>query len=132
MLPRSQRLSSAQFERAFGRSQSVRHPLLALKAHRRDDGDDVTRAAFVVPKKQGKAVARNRTRRRLRERYRLHPRRDAPALVGCDLIFLSTPATHGASNDEIDAALDEVLRRMGRTFTLMSRTTQRRRENKEK
>ncbi len=114
MLPRTQRLTSAQFDRAFSQSQSVRHPLISLKAHRRDDGDLTTRAAFVVPKKQGKAVARNRTRRRLRERYRLKARRDD--LRGCDLIFLSTAATHGASSAELDAALDEVLRRMIRNL----------------
>ena len=110
MLPRSRRLSSALFERAFARSASVRHPLLALRAHRRDDGANLTRAAFVVPKKQAQAVARNRTRRRLRERYRLHPRRDD--LTGCDLIFLATPATPAATLAELDAALSEVLRRM--------------------
>ena len=112
MLPRSQRLTSAQFDRAFANSQSVRHPLLALKAHQRDDDCDEVRAAFVVPKKQGKAVQRNRTRRRLRARYRLHKGRDQ--LHGCDLILLSTPATHNASGAEIDDAIDEVLRRMER------------------
>ena len=112
MLPRSKRLSSAQFERAFAHSFSVRHPLVALKAHRRGDDSSEVRAAFVVPRKQGKAVARNRTRRRLRERYRLHPRRDE--LSGCDLIFLSTPATHAATSAELDGALEEVLRRMKR------------------
>ena len=112
MLSRSQRLSSAQFDRAYANSQSVRHPLVALKAHRRGDDSSDVRAAFVVPKKQAKAVGRNRTRRRLRERYRLHPRRDD--LSGCDLIFLATPATHAATHADLDAALDEVLRRMKR------------------
>ena len=112
MLPRSQRLTSAQFDRAFAQSQSVRHPLIALKAHRRGDCSAEIRAAFVVPKKQARASGRNRTRRRTRERYRLMARPES--LAGCDLIFLTTPATHDASTDEIDAALDEVMRRMGR------------------
>ena len=112
MLPRSKRLQSAQFNHAFAHSQSVRHPLMALKAHARGDDSGAVRAAFVVPKKQAKAAGRNRTRRRLRERYRLHPRRDE--LKGCDLIFLTTPATPAATSDELDAALDEVLRRMKR------------------
>lgn len=112
MLPRSHRLSSAQFNHAFANSQSVRHPLVALKAHRRADDAGEVRAAFVVPKKQAKASGRNRARRRLRERYRLHPRRDE--LRGCDLIFLATPATHTATAPELDDALDEVLRRMKR------------------
>ena len=110
MLPRARRLTSTQFNRAFANSQSVRHPLVWLKAHRRDDGEPRVRAAFVVPKKQGKAVQRNRARRRLRERYRLHAGRDN--LAGCDLIFLTTPATHGAAPGELDAALEDVLRRM--------------------
>ncbi len=110
MLPRSQRLTSAQFNHAFAHSQSVRHPLVALKAHWRGDDSDAVRAAFVVPKKQARAVGRNRTRRRLRERYRLHPRRDE--LRGYDLIFLTTPATHDALGAQLDEALDEVLRRM--------------------
>jgi uncharacterized protein len=113
MLPRSERLTSSQFDRAFSHSQSVRHPLVVLRAHARDkEGEGATHAAFVVPKKQGKANVRNRVRRRLRERYRLHPRRNS--LPGCDLIFLSTPETLRASNEQLDAALEEVLRRMSK------------------
>ena len=119
MLPRSKRLKSAQFNHAFAHSQSVRHPLLALKAHRRNDDSSEVRAAFVVPKKQAKASGRNRTRRRLRERYRLHPRRDD--LIGCDLIFLTTPATTAATSAELDGAIDEVLRRMERKLGESSR-----------
>ena len=115
MLPRSNRLTSAQFNQAFAHSQSVRHPLLALKARARGDGSDAVRAAFTVPKKQSKAVGRNRTRRRLRERYRLHARR--ADLIGCDLIFLTTPATHAATATQLDGALDEVLRRMKRKLS---------------
>lgn len=112
MLPRSERLTSSQFDRAFGRAQSVRHPLVVLRAHRRNDGDEATRTAFVVPKKQGKATVRNRVRRHLRERYRLHSRRGS--LKGCDLIFLSTPDTASATSEQLDAALHEVLRRMAK------------------
>ncbi len=114
MLPRKNRLTSSQFERAFNKSQVVRHPLLQVRAHKRDDETNVVRAAFVVPKKQGKAHDRNRTKRRLRERFRLHPRRNEARLRGCDLIFLTTPATSNASTQELDAALDEVLRRLGK------------------
>ena len=61
MLSRDRRLSSAQFDRAYAHSLSVRHPLVALKAHRRDDDFDSVRAAFVVPKSRAKpcsAIAR--------------------------------------------------------------------------
>ena len=112
MLPRAERLTTAQFDRAFAKSQMVRHPLVTLRAHRRGDGENGTRAAFVVPKKVAKlASARNRTRRRLRERYRLHPARKNGDLAGCDLIFMATAQTAGASMAEIDAALAEVVKR---------------------
>jgi len=114
VLPRQNRLTSAQFDRAFTQSQVVRHPLVQARAHLRGDESNTIRAAFVVPKKQGKAHDRNRAKRRLRERFRLHPRRDEPNLRGCDLIFLSTPATSTATTGELDAALEEVLRRLGK------------------
>jgi len=114
VLSRPFRLTSAQFERAFGQSQVVRHPLVQVRAHLRGDDSAMVRAAFVVPKKQGKAHDRNRTKRRLRERFRLHPRRDEAGLRGCDLIFLTTPETHAAKTEQLDAALDEVLRRLGK------------------
>ncbi len=124
MLPRANRLTTSQFDRAFANSQTVRHPLVVLKAHQRGDGDEIIRAAFVVPKKQGKAVIRNRTRRRLRERFRLISTKNEAArerattvernLSGCDLIFLSTAQTHGATSLELDNALREVLRRAGK------------------
>ncbi len=118
MLPRRNRLTSSQFERAFNKSQVVRHPLVQVRAHRRDEGGgEEMRAAFVVPKKQGKAHDRNHVKRRLRERFRLHPRRDEANLRGCDLIFLTTPETSAASIAELDAALDDVLRRLGKRMS---------------
>ena len=115
MLPRAQRLTTGQFDRAFAKSQSVRHPLLTLRAHSRNDGENITRAAFVVPKKVAKlASERNRIRRRVRERFRLHPLRNSDLLTGCDLIFMATPQTRSAPVVEIDAAIEEVLRRMNR------------------
>jgi hypothetical protein len=112
MLPRSERLTTTQFDRAFRdpEVQIVRHPLVHLKFAPRGDGDAAIRAAFVVPKKQGKASTyRNRVRRRLRERYRLHPLWRAPALSGYDLIFLSTPETANATVAQLDEGLENVL-----------------------
>lgn len=115
MLPRAQRLTTTQFDRAFSQSQSVRHPLVALRAHQRNDGESLTRAAFVVPKKVAKlSTQRNRIRRRLRERYRLNSTKNEGILVGCDLIFLATPQTREASVAELDAAISEVLKRASR------------------
>lgn len=109
MLPRRERLPAAAFSRAFSESLTVRHPLLALRVRFRRDGDGASRAAMVVPRKLGKSAHRNRTRRRLRECYRRHPRRGE--LRGCDLIFLATPQTEAASNSQLEAAMEELLRR---------------------
>lgn len=115
MLPRAQRLTTTQFDRAFAKSLTVRHPLVTLRAHNRGDENQITRAAFVVPKKVAKlASERNLIRRRLRERYRLHPLRSAEILGGCDLIFLATPQTREASVAELDAAITDVLNRANR------------------
>ncbi len=115
MLPRAQRLTTTQFDRAFAHSQSVRHPLVTLRAHHRGDGETLARAAFVTPKKVAKMSSeRNRVRRRLRERYRLHPLHESAALGGCDLIFMATPQTGAASVAELDGAIADVIRRMGR------------------
>lgn len=115
MLPRAERLTTTQFDRAFAQSQSVRHPLVTLRAHSRNDGENLTRAAFVVPKKVAKlSTERNRIRRRLRERYRLHPTKNEAILAGCDMIFLATPQTREASINELDTAIEEVLTRMNR------------------
>lgn len=114
MLPRSERLTATQFDRAFRNPevQIVRHPLVHLKFAPRADGDAAVHAAFVVPKKQGKASTyRNRVRRRLRERYRLHPLRNTAALSGYDLIFLSTPETANATVEQLDEGLENVLTR---------------------
>lgn len=113
MLPRKNRLTSAQFERAFSQSQVVRHPLVQLKAHTRPNEKGEMRAAFVVPKKVGKAHDRNRARRRLRERFRLIWVQNE-VLDGHDLIFLATTQTVAASTEQLDEALNEVLRRMSR------------------
>jgi ribonuclease P protein component len=73
------------------------------------------RAAFVAPRKMAKAVARNRVRRRVRERYRLHPRYADELwqrrLGGCDLIFLIAPAAMTATASALDEALEQLLRR---------------------
>ena len=115
MLPRAQRLTTTQFDRAFAKSQSVRHPLVTLRAHSRNDAESLTRAAFVVPKKVAKLSSeRNRIRRRLRERYRLNSTKNQAILPGCDLIFLATPQTRAASIAELDAALADVLTRANR------------------
>lgn len=117
MLPRAQRLTTAEFAQAFAQSRVLRHPLLILRAHRRiwhgatlADGAQA-RAAFVVAKKLGKATVRNRVRRRIRECYRLQGLRTEPRLAGFDLIFMATAAALTADTVQLDEALAQLLRR---------------------
>jgi len=114
VLPRSGRLSTREFAVAFENGQVFRHPLLQMRLYRRRDGNPVTRAAFVVPKKLGKAVWRNRLRRRVRERYRIlrQDGQSARTLEYCDLIFLINAQSETATMVQIDQALAQLAGRV--------------------
>ena len=117
MLARCQRLSTAEFAGVFENGTVVRHPLLQVRVLRRDGGNETRRAAFVAPKKLGKAVVRNRLRRCVRERYRLL-QSDLSAecsAASCDLVFIIGAAAQGASTLELDSALQELLKRATRS-----------------
>lgn len=126
MLPRAQRLKTKEFAEAFARGKTARHPLFSVRVWCRFAGSSTEnhlnivesepRAAFVVPKKQAKAVKRNRLRRRMRECYRRHPAlaQWKSALKDCDLIFVATLAAHEATFEELNAAFAQLLRRAAR------------------
>ena len=126
MLCRSERLTSREFERAFSSSRSFRDARLTLRVHWRARGERAgqvgarseLRAAFVVPKKLGKAVWRNRARRRLQEAFRLQREALQPLAVqalggasGCDCIFIAGPAAHGAEFEELQSSIRLLLSR---------------------
>ena len=120
MLKRSQRLTSAAFATAFERSRQLRHPLLRLRAHARDDrggsGTDrlryINRATFVVPKKLAVAVRRNRLRRQLRDCFRRCVSETPLALQGTDFIFMATPEALQAEFVDLHGAMAQLLRRV--------------------
>jgi len=74
------------------------------------NGLGLTRCGFVVSRKMGKAVERNRIRRRLREAVRVRYREIQP---GWDLVFVARPPIGQSDFGRIGVALEELLRQAG-------------------
>ena len=116
MLPTEQRLcANRDFRLIYTRGHSFAHSLAICYVLRRT-GDYAAvapgrRIGFVVSKKQGKAVVRNRIKRRLREtiRARLNEMKEGPF----DLILVGRTRTHTAEWADLEAAVEELLRRAG-------------------
>lgn len=85
-----------------GRSWS--NDLVALRALPNDLG--MSRYGFAVGKRLGKAVLRNRVRRRLREGVRLTPTKE-----GWDMIFIARPAAVEADYHSLKRAIEQLLSR---------------------
>jgi ribonuclease P protein component len=105
--------SAAEFQRV--RDQSPRvwpHRLLVLRVAPNDL--DYARVGITVSGRIGKAVVRNRIRRRIREALRA---RFSSLAAGFDVLVVARPASAQASWLELGAALDVVLQRAGATVT---------------
>jgi len=105
---RRQRLvQDRQFQRAYEEGLSFVHPLLVLRAV--SNGLGHNRFGFVVGKRIGKAVVRNKVKRRLREAMRL---RAAQVPPGWDVVLIARMPVARASYGHIDQALDNLLHRL--------------------
>ena len=107
-MKRAQRLrSAADFARVRERApRAWAHPLLVLYAAPNDLAH--TRVGITVSGRVGKAVVRNKVRRRIREAVRLLLPR---LLVGHDLVFIARPASATAGWSELRQAVELVLGR---------------------
>jgi ribonuclease P protein component len=83
-------------------------PLLTLRALANET--EFSRFGFLVSRRVGKAVVRNRVKRRLREIARR-----TPVAKGWDLVFIARPAAAGATFQAIEAAAKHLLKR-GRLY----------------
>jgi ribonuclease P protein component len=85
--------------------------LFALRA--RPNGLDVIRIAVAAPRSLGRAVARNRSRRRLREAFR-SAIGDLPRGPGCDVVIVARPPTATAPFAELRRAVAGALESLSR------------------
>jgi ribonuclease P protein component len=95
---------SSRFRQVYRDGRSLVHPLLVLRAL--DNGLPYSRFGFVVSKRIGKAVERNRVKRLMREAMRAK-RADVPC--GLDVVLIArTPIVHVAFQD-IREALERLV-----------------------
>lgn len=99
---------SAEFQRVRALKKSWAHPLLVLYAARSDL--DVVRVGISVGKRVGKAVARNRIKRLIREAMRAHL---AGLPHGNDLVFIARPPISEAAYAQVRGAVENLLVRSG-------------------
>ncbi len=108
------------FQRVWEAGKSWSHPLIILRAC--PNGMETSRFGFVVGKKIGKAVARNRAKRLIREvvRHRLEN-----IAQGWDLIFIARAGAEQAELKDIEQAVEQVLQkaRLGRDGALAIKDT---------
>lgn len=95
-----------EFREVYRAARSVADRRLVL--YWRPNGREGSRVGFVVGRKLGKAVERNRVRRRLKEAVRRQPE-TLPG--GRDWVLVARGAARGATFAELQASLDGLARR---------------------
>jgi ribonuclease P protein component len=98
--------TNSDFQRVRRDGRSWATPWVVLVAA--PNGLERSRFGFAVGKKIGKAVTRNRVKRRLREVVRQQRDRVAP---GWDLIFIARDALQTATFEQLDQTVAQLLKR---------------------
>lgn len=115
MLPAPNRLrDNREFRQVYAQGKSYVSGYAVIYVMPRaetDAANNSVRFGFVVSKKQGKAVVRNRIKRRLREAIRLQLASivDKP----CDVVFVGRSRLKTATWSELQTAITELLKRGG-------------------
>jgi ribonuclease P protein component len=108
--------TSEQFASVFRRGRAYYGTVVALRLL--PNALDVSRLGLVVGKKAGRAVERNRAKRRIR--YIVGIRELAP---GWDLVVIARPGIQSAKYEDIERELQQLLSRAGVLVTSEGRTS---------
>ena len=100
--------ANADFERLRREGRTWAHPLLVLSIQ--PNGLEYSRFGFAVGRRIGKAVERNRIKRRMRESVRIRLKRHEVA-TGWDVVLIARFPIRDASFHQVDEAIGLVLRR---------------------
>jgi len=96
----------ADIAAVWSEGMKIQHSTFALRA--RPNGLKVIRVAVAAPRSLGRAVARNRSRRRLREAFRAAIG-DLASGPGCDLVIVARPRTASAAFGDLRTAASVAL-----------------------
>ena len=96
-----------EFRRLYAKGKSAVNPCMAVYCRKNRLG--YNRLGFTTGTKLGKAVVRNRVRRRLRESYRLHEDRFRQ---GYDIVVVARARAAGARYAQLETALLRLARRL--------------------
>ena len=100
--------ANADFERLRRKGRTWGHPLLVLSVQ--PNGLEYSRFGFAIGRRIGKAVDRNRIKRRMRESVRMRLKRREIA-AGWDIVLIARRPIRDASFHQVDEAIGLVLRR---------------------
>jgi ribonuclease P protein component len=99
-------LRRADFQHVWDKGKSWSHPLMVLRACANESSE--CRLGFVAGKKVGNAVRRNRIKRLMRESVH---HRMTELQPGWDIILISRTNADNATFQEVDTAIEQLLRR---------------------
>ena len=104
MQRRTRLTGSRRFSQIHREGSSAANRLLVIRFLA--NGLDESRFGFLVSKRIGNAVVRNRVKRRLREAVR-----NSPVKAGWDAVFIARKGSEKANYQELEQAADNLLRR---------------------
>ena len=96
------------FRRLYNKGKSAADGRLAIFVRR--NGGKTTRLGFTVSTKLGHAVVRNRTRRRLREIYRLHEEQIVP---GMDIVVVARVRAAQSTYRQLEVSFLRLAEKLG-------------------